>query len=67
LFQGNKILFKDLWIEKNWDWSKKHPVIYISFAALDFLNDNLAAAISDQLLKFNPQNRSIESWRTKKL
>jgi hypothetical protein len=51
LFEGNKILFKDLWIEDKWDWSKTYPVIHISFAALDFVEDNLAAAISDRLHK----------------
>ncbi|MEO0041496.1 MAG: hypothetical protein RL329_944, partial [Bacteroidota bacterium] len=51
LFEGNKILFKDLWIADKWDWSQTHPVIHISFAALDFVEDNLAAAISDRLHK----------------
>jgi hypothetical protein len=27
LFEGNKILFKDLWIEPNWDWSQKNPCL----------------------------------------
>ncbi len=30
-FIGNKELFKGLYIENNWDWSKKHPVIRIDF------------------------------------
>jgi Predicted AAA-ATPase/PD-(D/E)XK nuclease superfamily len=51
LFQGNKILFKDLWIEDKWDWSKTHPIIHLSFAVLDFVEDNLAAAISERLHK----------------
>ena len=32
-FLGKKDLFQGLFLEKNWDWSKKHPVIYISFGA----------------------------------
>ncbi|ONN27357.1 hypothetical protein XJ44_04260, partial [Thermosipho affectus] len=32
-FLGKKELFKGLYLEKNWDWSKKYPVIYISFGA----------------------------------
>lgn len=31
-FLGNKKLFKGLYLENNWDWSKKHPVIRIDFA-----------------------------------
>ncbi|WP_456369880.1 ATP-binding protein [Thermodesulfatator atlanticus] len=32
-FLGKRELFKELFLENNWDWSKKHPVIYISFGA----------------------------------
>ncbi|SEI93888.1 PD-(D/E)XK nuclease superfamily protein [Allopseudospirillum japonicum] len=32
LFEGNQPLFKGLAAEQQWDWSKKHPVIRISFA-----------------------------------
>jgi Predicted AAA-ATPase/PD-(D/E)XK nuclease superfamily len=49
LFEGNKILFKDLWIEKNWDWSKTNPVIRISFTEWDFQNLGLSAAITEAL------------------
>jgi Protein of unknown function (DUF1703)./Predicted AAA-ATPase. len=31
-FSGNKELFKGLYIYDKWDWSKKHPIIKISFA-----------------------------------
>lgn len=30
-FEANRELFKGLYLEKNWDWSQKHPVIKISF------------------------------------
>ncbi|MFN4308182.1 AAA family ATPase, partial [Sulfurihydrogenibium azorense] len=30
-FLGNKQLFEGLYLEKNWDWSKKYPVIHIDF------------------------------------
>ena len=29
IYKGNKSLFKDLWIEDKWDWTKKNPVIHI--------------------------------------
>ncbi len=32
-FLGKKELFEGLFLEKNWDWSQKYPVIYISFGA----------------------------------
>ncbi|MEZ0329507.1 MAG: ATP-binding protein [Dissulfuribacterales bacterium] len=31
-FSGNKSLFEGLYLERNWDWNKKYPVIRISFA-----------------------------------
>jgi hypothetical protein len=31
MFEGNEALFKGLEAENNWDWSKKYPVIRISF------------------------------------
>jgi Predicted AAA-ATPase/PD-(D/E)XK nuclease superfamily len=49
LFEGNKILFRDLWIEPHWDWSKTNPVIHISFAEWDFQNLGLSAAITQAL------------------
>ncbi|MEY4935490.1 MAG: hypothetical protein RIS64_1849 [Bacteroidota bacterium] len=49
LFEGNKILFKDLWVEQNWDWAKTNPVIHISFAEWDFEMLGLSAAISESL------------------
>ena len=32
LFEGNQSLFKGLFIENRWDWSKTHPVIHLNFA-----------------------------------
>ena len=33
LFEGNQALFHGLAAEQQWDWSKKHPVIRISFGS----------------------------------
>jgi hypothetical protein len=30
LYNGSKSLFKGLWIEDQWDWNKKNPVIRLS-------------------------------------
>jgi len=32
-FEGNKELFKGLWLYDHWDWNKKYPVIHISFGS----------------------------------
>ena len=34
LFNGNRELFKGLWIEDKWDWSQTHPVIRLSLDAI---------------------------------
>jgi Predicted AAA-ATPase len=51
LFQGNRVLFKDLWIEDKWDWSKTNPVIHISFARLDYQSSGLENALLKNLKK----------------
>ncbi len=35
-FSGEKELFKGLYLYNNWDWTKKHPVIHISFGIGEF-------------------------------
>ncbi|MCA1784372.1 MAG: ATP-binding protein [Desulfotignum sp.] len=30
-FEGNRDLFRGLWLHDHWDWEKKYPVIHISF------------------------------------
>ena len=35
-FSENKPLFEGLYLEKNWDWNTKYPVIHISFGSGDF-------------------------------
>ena len=32
-FLGRRELFEGLYLEESWDWSKKYPVVYISFGA----------------------------------
>jgi hypothetical protein len=38
-FSGEKEYFKDLYLENNWDWNVKHPVIKISFGAGTVVNE----------------------------
>ena len=49
IFLGNKMFFKDLWIENNWDWIETNPVIHISFAALGYETLGLEEAIRYEL------------------
>jgi hypothetical protein len=49
LFEGREDLFKGLWIADKWDWSKKNPVIHLSFDSMDYKNQGLDAAISEEL------------------
>jgi Predicted AAA-ATPase/PD-(D/E)XK nuclease superfamily len=66
VFEGNKILFKDLWIEKNWDWSQQNPVIRISFAEWDFEDLNLSAAIFEALDSIAEQKGIVLTKKTVK-
>jgi hypothetical protein len=49
IFQGEKELFKGLWIENQWDWSVKHPVVHISFNQIGYAEIGLAAALTKAL------------------
>jgi Predicted AAA-ATPase/PD-(D/E)XK nuclease superfamily len=45
LFLGSRELFKDLWIEDKWDWSKTYPVLHFSFDAMSYKSNGLEKAI----------------------
>ena len=49
LYLGNKALFEGLWIENNWDWSKKNPVLHFSFDDMAYKQIGLEAAIVKEL------------------
>ena len=49
LYSGSKELFKGLWIEDKWDWSRKHPVIRISFTSIGFQSLGLDAALNQEM------------------
>ncbi len=51
-FLGKRELFKGLYLENNWDWSKKYPVIHISFGAgvkkkVEFLEKKINYILED--------------------
>ena len=49
LFEGNRPLFKGLWIEDKWDWSVTHPVIHFSFAKIAYKALGLEGALMEEL------------------
>ncbi len=48
IFEGNKELFKDLWIYDKIDW-KTHPVIHLDFSSIDYKKLGLAETIKKEL------------------
>ena len=49
LFSGNKSVFEGTWIENNWDWSKKNPVIHFSFDKMSYQSLGLDVALIDAI------------------
>ncbi len=52
LFLGKKELFKETWIENNWEWSKTNPVIHFSFDGLGYHSQDLDAALIQEIKKW---------------
>jgi hypothetical protein len=59
LFKGNKTLFEKLWIVNHWDWSKKNPVLHISFDATAYSSLGMNAAIQAELDEYAKDNEII--------
>ena len=57
LFRGNKAVFKGLWIEDKWNWSKKHPVLHISFLSVPYETYGLEDGIRIYLLRLYKENK----------
>jgi len=49
LYNGGRELFDGLWIQDKWDWSRKNPVLRISFTAISFQSIGLRDAIEQEL------------------
>lgn len=49
IYSGSKELFAGFWIENNWDWTKKHPVIHVKFASMSYETKGLSTALYNQL------------------
>ncbi len=65
LFRGNQALFTGLYIEDKWDWTKKHPVIRISFGGGDFGTEKGFTQLLMNVLNRNRRELGLEiglSW-----
>ena len=51
LFSGSQELFKETWIADKWDWSKKNPVIHISFLTVGYEKVSLEEGLRKYLLE----------------
>ena len=51
IFSGSRELFKGLWIENNWDWDKKLPIIHLKFSKSDYQELGLRQALINELDK----------------
>ncbi len=60
IFEGKKELFKGLYIYDKWDWSKKYPVIRISFNDGNFKSVEGLNKTIYQILDFNQRYLQIE-------
>ncbi len=61
LYEGQKELFKGLWIENNWDWTKTNPVIWIPFNNLDYTTLGLEKVVTDWLhIEAQKHNLTLE-------
>ncbi len=75
-YQGNEVLFKGLFLEKNWDWSKKYPVIKISFGSGEATNlgcIDMAVLLNGRcfIMEFKvnemtPEGRALKQLKEKK-
>lgn len=52
LYLGNKAIFEGLWIENNWDWSKKNPVVHFSFDDMGYKQVGLETAILKEVARW---------------
>ncbi len=55
LFEGEKELFKGLYIEDKWDWSTKYPVLRLNFDGEYNVSGALKTDVKDQLTIFEEE------------
>jgi len=63
-FSGNRDLFKGLYIENNWDWSVKYPVVKISFGGGSVSNKTELQLTLEYILEKNAKKYDIILTKT---
>lgn len=63
-FSGKKELFRGLHLESNWDWSRKHPIIRISFSGDSFTTLGTLEKKIDSILNNIAALHSVELFAT---
>lgn len=61
LFKGGKDVFTNTWIYDKWDWSKKNPVIHISFLSVPYETHGLEKGLEYMLFSFYEEYDLIPS------
>ena len=59
-YAGEKELFKDTFIENNWDWSTKHPVITINFGSSNVATKEELRIVVQEKIYTNSENYEIK-------
>lgn len=59
-FEGNEKLFSGLYLENNWNWNKKHPVIRIDFGGGMLQNSQELEQKIKEILRSNIKRYQIE-------
>ena len=59
-FEGNEKLFSGLYLENNWNWKKKHPVIRIDFGGGMLRNSQELEQKIKEILRSNIKRHQIE-------
>ncbi len=73
LAEGRRDLFKGLWIEDKWDWTRKYPVLHFKFASMSFKYQGLNTALLLELqemcaeYKITPKTDDVKNLFTQLL
>lgn len=61
LFKGNEELFRGLHIHDKWNWSRKHPVVKISFATGNFSSTENIQKRINKIIRFNAEEHRLDT------
>ena len=57
LYKGSRELFKGRWIEDKWDWTRKHPVIRLSFKDINFEQRGMEESLSERITEIGSNHQ----------